>query len=459
MKFGIKNLGPIKEANIELGDLTIICGKNNTGKTYLTYALSTFLDTISKNLSIPLENEIIDELMQKGSIQIDMRKYIEPFFQAIQNLLPEFTKSLPRFLAMHPDRFKNTETQVLLTEEEVIQKLSQDYISAESEPSALTVDCDLKISRNENFATISILNKGKQFPQRDIVDHGVKHFLAKYLCVLSSPLNPILPEAFIITCERTGAALFRTELIISRELSSSSDSSMEDRNKINKQYEFRGYQRPVIKDLEFVIGLKNATIEKSSIPQNHEKIIEFFSEIVGGKYILDEDTNQVKFQPAGTKEALALAESSSTVRSLMEFNYYLKHKAKPSQIFVFDEPELNLHPENQRKLARLLAMLVNAGIKVFITTHSDYIIKEFNTLLMLNYKDDPRMEEMQKKYSYSKDELLNADKVRVYCAQDETVVPVTVSQDSGIAISSFDDTIRQMAYMQRDILMGGEQNA
>ena len=137
----------------------------------------------------------------------------------------------------------------------------------------------------------------------------------------------------------------------------------------------------------------------------------------------------------------------------------MKHKAKPSQIFVFDEPELNLHPENQRKLARLLAMLVNAGIKVFITTHSDYIIKEFNTLLMLNYKDDPRMEEMQKKYSYSKDELLNADKVRVYCAQDETVVPVTVSQDSGIAISSFDDTIRQMAYMQRDILMGGEQNA
>jgi predicted ATPase len=57
MKFGIKNLGPIKEANIEIGDLTIICGKNNTGKTYLTYALSTFLDTISRNLFIPLEDQ------------------------------------------------------------------------------------------------------------------------------------------------------------------------------------------------------------------------------------------------------------------------------------------------------------------------------------------------------------------------------------------------------------------
>lgn len=50
---------------------------------------------------------------------------------------------------------------------------------------------------------------------------------------------------------------------------------------------------------------------------------------------------------------------------------------------MVDEPELNLHPENQRKVARLLAALVNFGIKVFITTHSDYILKELNTLIML----------------------------------------------------------------------------
>jgi predicted ATPase len=42
-------------------------------------------------------------------------------------------------------------------------------------------------------------------------------------------------------------------------------------------------------------------------------------------------------------------------------------------IFI-DEPELNLHPENQRLITQVLANLVNIGIKVFITTHSDYII-------------------------------------------------------------------------------------
>ena len=55
-----------------------------------------------------------------------------------------------------------------------------------------------------------------------------------------------------------------------------------------------------------------------------------------------------------------------------------------------DEPELNLHPANQRRIARLFARLVNLGVKVFITTHSDYIVKELNTLIMLNH-DKPHL--------------------------------------------------------------------
>ena len=43
MKFRFKNLGQIKEAALELGDLTVIAGRNNTGKTYLAYALYGFL--------------------------------------------------------------------------------------------------------------------------------------------------------------------------------------------------------------------------------------------------------------------------------------------------------------------------------------------------------------------------------------------------------------------------------
>ena len=49
MDISIKNLGAISEANFTVGDLTVICGKNNTGKTYLTYAVYGFLDDWRNN--------------------------------------------------------------------------------------------------------------------------------------------------------------------------------------------------------------------------------------------------------------------------------------------------------------------------------------------------------------------------------------------------------------------------
>ena len=45
LTFTFKNIGPIKDAELELGDLTVIAGRNNTGKTYLAYTLYGFLTT------------------------------------------------------------------------------------------------------------------------------------------------------------------------------------------------------------------------------------------------------------------------------------------------------------------------------------------------------------------------------------------------------------------------------
>lgn len=45
LKFTFSNIGPITNAELELGDLTVIAGRNNTGKTYLVYTLYGFLKT------------------------------------------------------------------------------------------------------------------------------------------------------------------------------------------------------------------------------------------------------------------------------------------------------------------------------------------------------------------------------------------------------------------------------
>ena len=43
MRFQFQNLGLLDEAEVALADLTLICGENNTGKTYATYAIYGFM--------------------------------------------------------------------------------------------------------------------------------------------------------------------------------------------------------------------------------------------------------------------------------------------------------------------------------------------------------------------------------------------------------------------------------
>ena len=162
-------------------------------------------------------------------------------------------------------------------------------------------------------------------------------------------------------------------------------------------------------------------------------------------------------------------ESSSSVRSLLDIGFYLKHIAKKGDLLMIDEPELNLHPENQRRVARLIAKLVNYGIKIFITTHSDYIVKELNTLIMLN-SDKPHIKEIAVQEGYQSNELLNPSKIRAYIAKEDliqlngksrrtrcqTLVLASIDPELGIEISSFDTEIDKMNRIQESIVYGEE---
>ncbi len=48
MKIIINDLGVLKRAAFELGDLTLIYGHNNTEKTYATYALFGFFTKLAE---------------------------------------------------------------------------------------------------------------------------------------------------------------------------------------------------------------------------------------------------------------------------------------------------------------------------------------------------------------------------------------------------------------------------
>ena len=74
MKINIKGLGAIKEATIDLNkSLTVFCGHNNTGKTYVSYIIYAL--TAGRNFEpIFLPDEHLNALLEKRSLTLIINK-------------------------------------------------------------------------------------------------------------------------------------------------------------------------------------------------------------------------------------------------------------------------------------------------------------------------------------------------------------------------------------------------
>ena len=113
MKIEVKNLGVLRQAEFSLGDFTIICGGNNMGKTYATYALFGFLWCWSRDLlEVEISDLTISALLKDGVTRIDVTHYAEKAEEILKGGCREYTRQLPKFFASAADRFIDTTFQV-----------------------------------------------------------------------------------------------------------------------------------------------------------------------------------------------------------------------------------------------------------------------------------------------------------------------------------------------------------
>lgn len=116
-------------------------------------------------------------------------------------------------------------------------------------------------------------------------------------------------------------------------------------------------------------------------------------------------------------------------------------------------PESYRHPKEQVEFARQLAKESKNKLKI-IYTNSDYIIKELNTLIMLNVlyqKDKEKAEKIMKKFKYSKEELLDHKEVKYFEIKNNKIEEGKVTEE-GILVKSIDKVIDKMNKIQNEIL-------
>ena len=91
-----------------------------------------------------------------------------------------------------------------------------------------------------------------------------------------------------------------------------------------------------------------------------------------------------RYRPAGWEHDLPLMSSSSMVSELAPVVLYLRHIVNPGELLIIEEPEAHLHPAMQVALVKLLAAVVQEGIRVLITTHSEWVLEALANTVRLS---------------------------------------------------------------------------
>ena len=446
MKFHFKNIGPINEAELELGDLTIVAGQNNTGKTYLAYTLYGLSKWVTKSyIGGYLLDEAIDRALSIKMKDVATRLIEDGLYkrkpsrddlnedrQAVASMLGRtFSESgIAEVFSSPQDEFEQASVEVSFESEFP----STPYREGLRYPNGVVL-----IEYEDENLTFSIKRPGKSHShERMFIEETVLSCYTNFLLME-------FPNPFILSAERFGISLFYKELDFTKNrlvemLQKMSDEKTGDRFSpyifIDKNAS--RYALPIKDNIDYTRDIPNIIRRRSALENGD--LYKSVKKIMGGFY--KSDKNDIRFVSIKRGEErfdIPLYMASSSARGLSDLYFYLRHQVKSNQLLIIDEPESHLDTQNQIMLARMLSQFVGSGIKVLITTHSDYILKEINNLIMLNSSFEGK-EELIKKLKYKSCESLAPDSLRCYVAKDRQLTPCNVDK-FGVDLPMFDETI------------------
>lgn len=441
MQFRIENLGPIKCADIDLNKkLTIFCGHNNTGKTYLSYLIYAIV-SYKLNTKQGINKDQVLSLLSGDAVTI----IINP------TELWEYKKAMAQNIISECDSIFGISNDTVLT---IFKNLKIDFSDTlegcekklydmEFVHQAQIGELKLKFEKTKLKNEVTIT----PFEKCDLPDENFLPFVpmlirtAMFYYLATHPIY----NTHIFPVERMSIYTFKTELSMSR------NALIDQMQRLNKGEEMNVFEflhksskrYPVaIKDgLEIANDLTNVQKHKS---EYYELATEIEGLLLDGSMLSNKNGDVLySSNRAGKSKKLPIHISASIVKSLSSLVFYLKHIAKKDSLIIIDEPEMNLHPNSQRILVHVLGKLINSGLRLLVSTHSDYIIREINNLIMAN-------EAMARGidisiYNYSPSILISKEDVNVYFFKYRSKKYVEINNvdvsSYGFAVESIDETI------------------
>lgn len=442
MKLNIKKIGKIDNCDLELNNLTILVGDNNSGKTYVTYSTYGVLKYWQDFIDYNSFEGIANEIMLNGQILLDTEKVINLSKSALKTESKKFKRRVKELFNDKEKILDNASVKIKLENFNKFQDIDRKVRIGDN----IMFEGSLK---NNNLSIIY-----KTVNKTNIDNELIKEIIGDLFCYMV--FGNSIPNPTIITAERLGISLFYKELDERRNSMIESLQKLEDKDENLHPFELimnmsAYYATPIKDHIAFTRNLDN--IKKISTKLDISYPLEIIKEILGAEF-KKENKQDIRFytkNKRNNKFDIPLYLASSSARCVVDIYFYLKHISKIGDILIIDEPESHFTLRNQRLMAKLIAAIVNIGVKVFITTHSDFLIKELNNLILLKNDFEGKDKRLMKnKNRYTGNDYLDHKSINVYQAIDGTLSSLKIS-NNGIEIPFFDEEINNLFSISSDL--------
>ena len=412
----IRNFGKIESADIDLDNLVIFVGENNSGKTYimqLIYGLFSFFYTREVNSFFSAYDnfDIDDNFFNKTESSIIINYSDREFFDSFQDRFNSFLNENKDLIIQNTFHtraltidslsieFDNIQDNISLVNEgkiEINQELRKRF----------TIEDNSKIKFRMGFSIDFSTEEIKRIIKRQLLSVIFFKLIGLNLSgyISAREEKPVI----YLPASRSGIMLLYANYLANvsaKNKNEISEYEIEGSQVIDTENEY-GLTEPVYNFLMFLLTHKNREI----ILDFDKDIISFIdNNIINGSF--EKIGTTMRYKPSTSDQSIPIYLSSSLVSELAPI-YQILSGIKRYNYILYDEIETCQHPTKQLQLARLLVRMVNAGYKMIVSTHSDTMALAINNLITLSFKKEKYS--LLEKLGYEEKDLLKSANVKAY---------------------------------------------
>ena len=435
LELEVSNFGPIVQAKIDLRPLTVFIGPSNTGKSYLAtliYALHRYYcDTSSVNRrlhegdariphfwhSVLSGNDVQDvaewaeqTLIKSTDSSVEGRIYLS---RSVMDIIRTVFDAQGDRVEFEMGRCFGTDKPSALIRRgsrsgariALNKTLTNDSTSFLQELSLKVRGSHLRtlMPREETLRIdaravrqwIGILHRmvdGLSEPYREGAELRLRALplMNKILeATLPRLLGPLYRPAFYLPADRTGV-MHSHQVVVGALVHNATTAGLRPT-----------VDTPMLSGvfadfLQQLIQLKPLLYRRA---KSHSDVSTHIEDAILGGSVQVENPQGINYphftyRPIGWKESLPLKNASSMVSELAPVVLYLRDVVEPGDTLIVEEPESHLHPAMQVEFTRQLAAVVQAGVRVIVTTHSEWVLEELANIVRRSELPESRRKEM-----------------------------------------------------------------